>query len=76
MSADLEGSGFAFEGCLGGEFWGAPQFVLTGSAGFRHAKSSDATVNNEPVYTASGENYSIDHSGLFARVGIRVAFSW
>lgn len=75
MSADLEGSAMAFEGCVGGEFWSTPQFALTGSAGFRRAKSSDATVDNEPIYTASGENYSIDYSGMFARAGIKVAFS-
>ncbi len=75
VSADLEGSGLAIEGCMGGEHWTTPQFALTGSAGFRHAKSSKVTVDNTPIYTASGEDYTVDYSGLFVRLGLKVVFS-
>ncbi len=74
-SADLEGSGIAIEGCMGGEHWTTPQFALTASAGFRHAKSSNVTFGNTPIYTTSGDDYTVDYSGLFARLGFKVAFS-
>lgn len=74
-SRDLEGSGLAIEGCLGGEHWATPQFALTGSAGFRRAKSSNVTVGNTPVYSASGDDYTVDYSGLFVRLGFKVALS-
>ncbi len=67
--------GMAIEGCMGGEHWTTPQFALTASAGFRHAKSAKVTVDNTPIYTTSGDEYTIDYSGLFVRLGFKVALS-
>ena len=60
---------------MGGEHWTTPQFALTGSAGFRRAKSSNVTVGNTPIFSASGDDYTVDYSGLFVRLGFKVAFS-
>ncbi|MCC6653258.1 MAG: hypothetical protein IT348_19055 [Candidatus Eisenbacteria bacterium] len=74
LSRDVEGSGIAFEASAGGEIWAAPQLAFTGSAGFRKAEAKNVTSDGTPVFTASGEDYTIDYSGLFARLGVKIAF--
>jgi hypothetical protein len=70
---DFEGSAVAFEGGGGMSYWFSPQFAFTGSAGYRRAKIEDITVDGDPAYNASGDNYSIDYSGVFMRLGVTVA---
>ena len=75
VSADLEGSGPLFEGYFGGDWWASPQFAITGSAGFRYAKIGDLQIDGETIYTADGDKYAVDYTGVFARAGIKFAFS-
>lgn len=74
-TGDIEGSGLAFEAGGGAEIWTAPQFAFTGMAGYRYASAKDVTVDGTAVYDASGGDYTVDYSGLFARVGIKVALA-
>lgn len=75
QSADIDGSGTSFEGAAGVSLWAAPQFAFTGMAGYRHAELGDVTVEGMPVVDATGGDYTIDYSGLFARVGFTVALT-
>ena len=69
----IEGSGVAFEAGGGGEIWAGPQIALVGGVGYRHAKVSDVKIAGSSVYTASGDAYTIDYSGLFVRAGLMFA---
>ena len=78
---DIKGSGGLFELFAGGDWWAAvqvphgrpePVFALSGMTGYRYAKIGETKVN-ETVYLANGEKESIDYSGVFARVGFKVA---
>lgn len=74
-SGDIDGSGMAFEGAGGMSIWTTPMFALTGMAGYRYASAGDVEVEGTPIYDASGGDYTIDYSGLFARVGITVSLA-
>lgn len=75
VSGDVEGSGIGFEGAAGVELWSSPQFAFTGSLGFRHAVAKDVKVDGLAVYNNSGGDYTIDYSGVFARVGVRLVLA-
>lgn len=74
-SGDLSGSGLALEGGGGVLLWVAPQLALTGAAGFRHAVVGSTEFDGRPIYNASGGDYQLDYSGLFARVGLQVSLA-
>ena len=72
---NVHGSGALFELFGGGDWWASPQFAITGSAGYRYAKINEIKVLGEVVYISPGEKESIDYSGIFARVGIKLALA-
>ncbi len=74
-SADLKGTGALFEGYANGEIWTAPQFALLGATGYRHARANEITVRGNKAYNSDGSRYGIDYSGLFLRVGFKVALT-
>ena len=73
VKGDLKGTGALFELFAGGDWWAAPQFALSGSAGYRYAKIGETKINGSTAYLPNGEKESIDYSGIFARAGIKVA---
>ena len=75
VSGDVEGSGGLFELFAGGDWWAGARFALTGSGGYRYAKISENKVNGDTVYLANGQKESIDYSGIFARLGFKVALT-
>lgn len=75
LTGDLDGSGIAMEGAIGGMIWAAPQFGLQASLGYRRAIVEDLTVEGTPVLNADGSRYELDYSGVFVRAGFAVAFT-
>lgn len=75
IEVKLEGSGALIEGLLGGELWAAPQFALTGSAGFRYAKIGELKADGQTVVNQDGSKYTLDYSGFLIRLGVKVAFT-
>ena len=71
----IEGSGFAFEGSGGVTFAMGKQVDLFGSLGYRAAKATDITVAGDQAYNSSGDNASVDWSGVVGRLGLTFAFS-
>ena len=63
------------EGLVGGELWAAPQFALTGSAGFRFAKIGELKADGQTVINQDGSKYTLDYSGFLLRLGVKVAFT-
>jgi hypothetical protein len=74
QSFKFEGSGLAFEGAGGVSYWTSPTIAMFGLVGYRVANVEDVEVDGQPAYNVSGENYSIDYSGIFMRLGLTVAF--
>lgn len=70
-SAHLKGSGPMFELYAGGDAWANPQLALSGAVGFRYAKIGEITVDGNTLYTANGDKYTVDYTGLFARFGLK-----
>jgi hypothetical protein len=71
FKGNIDGSGGLFELFAGGDWWTAPQFALSGSAGYRLAKIKETKIDGEVVYRSNGDKMSIDYSGVFVRAGIK-----
>ena len=74
-AANLEGSGVAFEGGGGFSYWTSPQIALMAMAGYRVANVQDVKADGDAIYNTSGDNYSIDYSGVYLRLGLTVALA-
>lgn len=71
---ELSGSSLAFEFGAGARVRLAPQLGLLGSVGYRHASVGEVEVDGMRVMSLNGGEYSVDYSGVFARLGIQLAF--
>jgi hypothetical protein len=72
---NIHGTGGLLELFVGGDWWTAPQFALTGSAGYRYAKIGELTLGGETIYLPNGEKESVDYSGVVVRLGIKYALT-
>ena len=72
-SAHLKGSGPLVELFAAGDAWASPQLALSGSVGFRYAKVGEVTVDGNTLYTPNGDKYTVDYTGLYARIGMKFA---
>jgi hypothetical protein len=75
INGNIEGSGGLFELFAGGDYWAAPQFALTGSAGYRYAKITENKIDGEIIYLGNGEKETIDYSGIYVRAGFKFALT-
>jgi hypothetical protein len=75
QTLNFEGSGVAFEGAGGFSYWTSPQIALTALAGYRVASVQDVKADGDAIYNQSGDNYSIDYSGVYLRLGLTVALA-
>lgn len=73
--SDVRGTGPLFELYAGGDVWASPQFALTGSAGYRYAKVREVEADGSTVFLESGQKMSIDYSGVFLRLGLKLAMA-
>jgi hypothetical protein len=71
-SGSVSGSDLLLEGFVHGDYWVSPRVAVFGDAGFRYAKVGEIEVRNTPIYTDTGDRYSVDYSGLSLRVGLKI----
>ena len=67
----------AFAGWLtvyaGGDLWLGPTFAIVGTGGYRYARTNSVTIAGGTLITSNGEADKADYSGVFFRVGIKLA---
>lgn len=69
--AGLAGSGAAYEVAAGLVTPSDALFVITGSVGYRSARVDDIRVRQQRFEGVSGGAFSVDYSGVFARLGVQ-----
>ena len=72
----LHGSDPSFEGHVGANWWATPQFGITATIGYRHARVNEVKIGEDPsvpLIMSNGEAMSLDFSGPSARLGIKLA---
>lgn len=67
---DLEGRGADLQAVFSPELWVAPNVALRPTIGYRYARVSTVELDGNRVYTFDGDPYSLDYSGLIARMGL------
>jgi hypothetical protein len=79
VSIKTTGTGPLLEGSLGSDFWATPQFGLAASLGYRYAKvgkvKSEVLGVSETMRNRDGSNFTTDYSGVFVRLGFKVALT-
>ncbi|HTM58401.1 MAG TPA: hypothetical protein VL123_08310 [Candidatus Udaeobacter sp.] len=69
----IGGSGPLYEGYAGGDLWLGPTFAIVGTGGYRYARTNSVTIAGGTLITSNGEADKADYSGVFFRVGIKLA---
>jgi hypothetical protein len=72
-SIKVEGDGIAGEAYGGGRLNVSPRFALLGTLGYRLANAKHVTAERQDVHNADGSDYTIDFSGVFVRLGLRIS---
>jgi hypothetical protein len=71
-SGSFEGSGAALAGAFGLHVWATPKFAIGGSLGYRRAEIGDLKVAGRTVRDMRGGEYTLNYSGVFARVEMQL----
>jgi hypothetical protein len=70
----LEGSGFGVHGVGAMDVTLSAVAHLEANIGYRYAKTSDLTIDGVKAVTSSGDDATLDWSGLLTRVGFTFYF--
>jgi hypothetical protein len=73
VSGDLSGSGPVAEAFGAARLRGAGRVSVVSALGYRYAKIRQTKVNGSVITNPDGSNYSLDYSGLIARVMLKIA---
>ena len=73
-SESLEGSGFGVHGVGAMDLALSPVAHLEANVGYRYAKTSDLKIAGQKAVTSSGDDATLDWSGLLTRVGLTFYF--
>ena len=73
ISGDVSGSGPVAEGFAAGSLRAGEKVAIVSNLGYRYAKIAETKVDGTVVYNADGSKYSLDYSGLMARVMLKFA---
>ena len=74
-SFPFEGSGALLEVYGSGEWRATSRVAATASLGYRHAKAAEIKEAGSVLFEAGGSPSTVDYSGGFARLGLRVALT-
>jgi len=75
VSGELSGSGPYFDAHVSLDLPLGTLVALTPVIGYRYANVTEVELDDQPVYTDSGEKYDVDYSGFLLRVGLRIMLS-
>ena len=68
----VSGSGPMFEGYAVADLWFTPIMALSPSIGYRRAKISEIQYDGTTVTNPDGSDYSLDYSGYFMRLSLKI----
>ncbi len=72
MDFQITGKAPLYEGSVGGDFPLGPQISFAAGAGYRYAKVDRVKIAGGTLITSNGQATSVDYSGPFVRIGIRL----
>jgi hypothetical protein len=72
LVGEVSGSAPMYEGYAMADLWFTPLMALSPSIGYRHAKISEIQVNGTTLYNLDGSQFSVDYSGYFARLTLKI----
>lgn len=75
LSFPLEGSGALIEAYGSAEWQATSRFAATASLGYRHARVDEVKVDGVVYFNADGTPFTVDYSGVIARIGLKVALT-